>query len=103
MLVVRGAREHNLKSVDVSIPRGALTTITGVSGSGKSPSLRSEAVTSLRPPLGVALPGISYSPSTGERRYCHFGSRGRTASHDSSSVTQMARSSFISSSPGLFA
>ncbi len=36
MLVVRGAREHNLKGVDVSIPRGALTTITGVSGSGKS-------------------------------------------------------------------
>ncbi|MHC4955478.1 MAG: excinuclease ABC subunit UvrA [Planctomycetota bacterium] len=36
MLIVRGAREHNLKGVDVSIPRGALTTITGVSGSGKS-------------------------------------------------------------------
>ena len=36
MLVVKGAREHNLKGVDVSIPRGALTTITGVSGSGKS-------------------------------------------------------------------
>jgi len=36
MLVVRGAREHNLKGVDVSIPRRALTTITGVSGSGKS-------------------------------------------------------------------
>ncbi len=36
MLVVKGAREHNLKGVDVSIPRGTLTTITGVSGSGKS-------------------------------------------------------------------
>ncbi len=33
---IRGAREHNLKGVDVSIPLGAFTCITGVSGSGKS-------------------------------------------------------------------
>jgi excinuclease ABC subunit A len=33
---VRGAREHNLKNVDVSIPRDSLTVITGLSGSGKS-------------------------------------------------------------------
>ncbi|MFH1430712.1 MAG: excinuclease ABC subunit UvrA [Candidatus Uhrbacteria bacterium] len=33
---VRGARVHNLKSVDVDIPRGKLTVITGLSGSGKS-------------------------------------------------------------------
>ncbi len=35
-LVVRGAREHNLKNVDVRIPLGKLVCITGVSGSGKS-------------------------------------------------------------------
>ncbi len=35
-IVVRGAREHNLKNVDVTIPRNKLVVITGVSGSGKS-------------------------------------------------------------------
>jgi len=33
---VRGAREHNLKNISLSIPRGALVVFTGVSGSGKS-------------------------------------------------------------------
>jgi excinuclease ABC subunit A len=35
-IVVSGAREHNLKNVDVTLPRDALTVITGLSGSGKS-------------------------------------------------------------------
>ena len=35
-ILIRGARQHNLKNVDVDIPRGSLTVITGVSGSGKS-------------------------------------------------------------------
>ncbi|HET8955851.1 MAG TPA: excinuclease ABC subunit UvrA [Solirubrobacterales bacterium] len=35
-LVVRGAREHNLKGVDVAIPLGVFCCVTGVSGSGKS-------------------------------------------------------------------
>src|SRR5947207_8215275 len=33
---VKGAREHNLKDIDVTIPRGKLVVITGLSGSGKS-------------------------------------------------------------------
>ena len=33
---VRGAREHNLRNIDVDIPRDKLTVITGLSGSGKS-------------------------------------------------------------------
>ncbi|HEV2178887.1 MAG TPA: excinuclease ABC subunit UvrA [Gemmatimonadaceae bacterium] len=35
-LIVRGAREHNLKNIDIAIPRDRLTVITGLSGSGKS-------------------------------------------------------------------
>ena len=35
-LVIRGAREHNLRNIDVVIPRDRLTVITGLSGSGKS-------------------------------------------------------------------
>jgi excinuclease ABC subunit A len=35
-LVIKGAREHNLRDIDVSLPLGTFTAITGVSGSGKS-------------------------------------------------------------------
>src|SRR5881392_2974826 len=35
-IVIKGARQHNLKNIDVTIPRGKLVVITGVSGSGKS-------------------------------------------------------------------
>ena len=35
-IVVSGAREHNLKGIDVTLPRDSLTVITGLSGSGKS-------------------------------------------------------------------
>ena len=42
---IRGAREHNLKNVNVDIPRNKLVVITGLSGSGKS----SLAFDTLRP------------------------------------------------------
>jgi len=35
-IIIRGAREHNLKNIDISIPKNKLVVITGVSGSGKS-------------------------------------------------------------------
>src|SRR6202171_1076840 len=35
-LIVRGAREHNLRNIDVTIPRDRLTVITGLSGAGKA-------------------------------------------------------------------
>src|ERR1700675_2212748 len=35
-IVIRGAREHNLKSIDIEIPRDQLVVMTGLSGSGKS-------------------------------------------------------------------
>src|SRR3989304_5322295 len=50
-IVVRGPREHNLKNIDVEIPRDKLVVITGVSGSGKS-----------SPPFGTVYGG-------GQRRY----------------------------------
>ena len=36
VIEIRGAREHNLKGVDLTIPRDKLVVLTGVSGSGKS-------------------------------------------------------------------
>ncbi|PPJ40304.1 hypothetical protein, partial [Pseudoxanthomonas sp. KAs_5_3] len=35
-LIVRGAREHNLKGIDITLPRDSLIVMTGLSGSGKS-------------------------------------------------------------------
>ena len=35
-IIIRGARENNLKNIDVTIPRDKLTVLTGLSGSGKS-------------------------------------------------------------------
>lgn len=35
-LIIRGAREHNLKNINLDLPRNKMIVITGISGSGKS-------------------------------------------------------------------
>ncbi len=70
MLNILGAREHNLKNIDVSIPLGVFTCITGVSGSGKSTLINSI----LYPVLADKLNGARIVPGKHTRveglEYC---------------------------------
>src|SRR5215211_7045964 len=60
-LVVRGAREHNLKDVTVAFPRDRLVVITGLSGSGKS-SLAFDTIDGLSPAISIDQKGASRNP-----------------------------------------
>ena len=61
-LEIRGATAHNLRSVDVDVPRGILTVVTGVAGSGKSSLIHG----SLAAREGVVV--VDQSPIRGNRR-----------------------------------
>ena len=80
-LVVRGAREHNLKDISVSLPRDRLIVITGLSGSGKS-SLAFDTIYAegqrryVKSLSGVCAPVPGADGEAGRR--CH---RGPLASH----------------------
>ena len=62
-LVIEGAREHNLKDIDVAIPLGTLTCVTGASGSGKSTLVHSI----LRAALAKALHRAKSTPGAHRR------------------------------------
>ena len=64
---IKGARENNLKHIDVEIPLGVLTVVTGVSGSGKSTLIK----TIVYPALGKIFGTVS--ETTG--KFDRFGGR----------------------------
>jgi len=63
---VTGARIHNLKNIDIEIPKGKLTVITGVSGSGKSSLAFDTLVPKLKEVLNTVIDEFGYGSEAEE-------------------------------------
>jgi excinuclease ABC subunit A len=66
-LKLRGARQHNLKSIDVEIPLGLMVCISGVSGSGKSTLVHDVLYNALVSRRGMAAPRADYDRIEGDQ------------------------------------
>lgn len=66
-LRISGAREHNLKGIDVAIPLGVMTCVSGVSGSGKSTLVHDVIYKALTCRNGASVPPAAYATLDGDR------------------------------------
>ena len=67
-LKLRGARQHNLKSIDVDIPLGLMVCISGVSGSGKSTLVHDVLYNAMMSRRGVAAPHAEFEALEGDEK-----------------------------------
>ena len=86
-LLLRGAREHNLKDVDLSLPLGRLSVIAGVSGSGKSTLIRKVLL-----PAARAALGLTTEPAGAHRDLTGLGPVQRAIAVDQSPIGRTPRS-----------